>query len=201
MGKNKKLMSNFDALTFYKFLGTGGKNGFSLVPDFNTYALVTCWRNKEQAELFINESRVMQLYKEKTKSIRLIKLDPFYSHGSWDGVNPFAIKNKKEIANEKRVAIITRAKINWSKLISFWNHVPQSSRAIKQASGVYYYKGIGELPFIQQATISLWKSVDDVLQFAYKSKIHSKIVKKTREKKWYSEELFSRFYVVEDNYI
>ena len=79
--------------------------------------------------------------------------------------------------------------------------MPQSSRAIKEAAGVYYYKGIGELPFIQQATISLWKSVDDVLQFAYKSKIHSKIVKKTREKKWYSEELFSRFYVVEDIYI
>ena len=194
-------MNDFDTLTFYKFLGTGGKNGFSLIPDFNTYALVTCWNNKEQAELFIKESRVMKLYKEKTKCIRIIKLDPFYSHGSWDGVNPFAIKNKKEIANEKRVAIITRAKINWSKLISFWKHVPQSSRAIKEAAGVYYYKGIGELPFIQQATISLWESVDDVLKFAYKSKIHSKIVKKTREKKWYSEELFSRFYVVEDNYI
>ena len=60
--------------------------------------------------------------------------------------------------------------------------MPQSSRAIKEAAGVYYYKGIGELPFIQQATISLWKSVDDVLQFAYKSKIHSKIVKKQEKK-------------------
>ena len=90
-------MNDFDALTFYKLLVTGGKNGFSLIPDFNTYALVTCWNNKQQAELFINESRVMQLYKEKTKSIRLIKLDPFYSHGSWDGVNPFAIKTKKKL--------------------------------------------------------------------------------------------------------
>ena len=62
MGKNKKLMSNFDALTFYKFLGTGGKNGFSLIPDFNTYALVTCWKNREQAELFSRFYVVEDIY-------------------------------------------------------------------------------------------------------------------------------------------
>ena len=88
--------------------------------------------------------------------------------------------------------------MNFSKLISFWKSVPDSSKAISKAKGVYYFKGIGEILFIQQATISLWNSLNDVLEFAYKSKSHSEIVKKTRKENWYKEELFSRFYLVKD---
>ena len=72
---------------------------------------------------------------------------------------------------------------------------------IKEAKGVLYYKGIGELPFIQQATISIWNSLDDVLNFAYNSKKHADIIKKTRKEKWYKEELFSRFIILEDKQI
>ena len=63
---------------------------------------------------------------------------------------------------------------------------------------VNYFKGIGEWPFIQQATISLWDSLEDVMQFAYKGAIHSNIVKKTRTQKWYAEDLFARFIILSD---
>ena len=96
------------------------------------------------------------------------------------------------------VAIITRATLRVSKLISFWKSVPAASAAIEQAKGVKYFKGIGEWPFIQQATLSLWDSFDSVNNFAYSSKIHSDIIKKTRKQKWYSEDLFARFQVLSD---
>jgi hypothetical protein len=76
--------------------------------------------------------------------------------------------------------------------------VPAASRAIKQAKGVSYYKGIGEWPFIQQATVSIWDDFDAVNRFAYQGKQHAKIVQQTRQKKWYKEDLFSRFYLLSD---
>ena len=112
-------------------------------------------------------------------------------------ITSFKIKNPS-IKQNSKVAIITRATLNFSKLFSFWKTVRDSSKAIIEAKGVYYFKGIGEIPFTQQATISLWDSLDDVLEFAYKSKAHAKIVKRTRQEKWYKEELFSRFYLLKD---
>jgi heme-degrading monooxygenase HmoA len=201
MGKNNKLINKTKGLLFYKFLGTGGRNGFSLWPDWSTYALLTTWENEEDAKKFINKGEIISLYKQKTESIRLLTLEPFKSYGKWDGINPFESNNSNTILEKKKIAIITRATLNWSKLFAFWKSVPHSSTAIKEAKGVLYYKGIGELPFIQQATISIWNSLDDVLNFAYNSKKHADIIKKTRKEKWYKEELFSRFIILEDKQI
>tara|TARA_B100000963_G_scaffold357315_1_gene379198 strand:- start:980 stop:1651 length:672 start_codon:yes stop_codon:yes gene_type:complete len=200
MGRNHRLMKNQKGLIFYKFMGSGGKSGFSLQPDFSTYALVSVWENEEKAESFLKNNELIFKYKEKSKTVRLLILKPFQSHGLWSGINPFKVNNV-EPRDKSKVAIITRATLNFSKLISFWKSVPDSSKAISKAKGVYFFKGIGELPFIQQATISLWDSLQDVLNFAYKSKAHAEIVKKTRKEKWYKEELFSRFYIEKDQII
>ena len=197
MGINNKYMKNAGGLLFHKFMGSGGKTGFSLFPDFSTYALVSVWDSMDSAEKFIKSSELISTYKIKSHEIRVLILDPFHSHGLWSGVNPFKIE-KSTVNKNSKIAIITRATLNFSKLISFWKSVPDSSKAISKAKGVYYFKGIGEIPFIQQATISLWNSLNDVLEFAYKSKSHSKIVKKTRKENWYKEELFSRFYLIKD---
>ena len=201
MGKNSKIINKTKGLLFYKFLGTGGRNGFSLWPDWSTYALLTTWENEKDAKKFISKSEIISLYKQKAKSIRLLTLETFKSHGKWDGINPFESNNSSTILEKKKIAIITRATLNWSKLFAFWKSVPHSSTAIKEAKGVLYYKGIGELPFIQQATISIWNSLDDVISFAYNSKKHADIIKKTRKEKWYKEELFSRFIILEDKQI
>ena len=197
MGRNNGFMKNQNGLIFYKFMGSGGRSGFSLRPDFSTYALLSVWENEDQAKSFLERNKLVSLYKKKCKQVRLLILKPFQSHGLWSGINPFKINDQQTIEKSK-VAIITRATLNYSKLISFWKSVPNSSKAISKAKGVYFFKGIGEIPFIQQATISLWDSIQDVINFAYKSEEHSEIVKRTRKEKWYKEELFSRFYVLND---
>ena len=37
-------------------------------------------------------------------------------------------------------------------------------------------------------------------KFAYDSQAHSEIIKKTRKRNWYSEDLFARFMIEENNY-
>jgi hypothetical protein len=59
-----------------------------------------------------------------------------------------------------------------------------------------FIKSIGEIPWKKQATISFWTSEEGMKQFAYKQRAHAEVVQKTRQEKWYQEDLFCRFMVV-----
>jgi hypothetical protein len=197
-------LKSVEGLQFFKFLGTGGGSGFSLTPDFSTYAFLGVWNDRSQYNDCMNEHPVFLQYKEKASSQRELVLSPVNSHGKWSGKNPFKTpenpKSSFEDSNLKAV-VITRATLRWNRLLSFWKAVPAASRAINNAQGVSYFKGIGELPFIQQATVSIWESFDAVNTFAYKGKEHATIVKETKQKKWYKEDLFSRFFLISDTTI
>ena len=203
MGIAPFLLDNVKGLLFFKFLGTGGGKGFSLWPDFSTYAFMGVWEHKNDYENFISQNPVFSQYQKRATTQRDLILTSVKSHGKWSGINPFQ-KSETTISEEastKKAVVITRATLNWSRLISFWRSVPAASKAIENARGIQYYKGIGEWPFIQQATISIWDDFDAINSFAYKGKDHANIVKKTRQKKWYKEDLFSRFYLVSDKTI
>lgn len=196
MGIGPSQLKEVKGLRFYKFLGTGAGNGFSLRPDFSTYALLLVWDSPAMAASFLQHQTYLDYYQRSTK-VRCLTLRNFQSHGKWGGSNPF-LPTGGTVEKDQKVAIITRATLRFSRLFSFWRHVPQAAKAIETAAGVQYFKGIGEWPFIQQATISIWNSLDDVMQFAYRHKAHASIVKKTRQKKWYAEDLFARFIIQND---
>ena len=96
----------------------------------------------------------------------------------------------------KKVVVLTRATLKISKLLRFWSFVNMASDAIKKAKGVEYFKGVGELPFIQQATVSIWKDEASINIFAYKNKNHSEIIRKTKRESWYREDMFTRFELI-----
>jgi len=199
MGIAQNKIKNVDGLFFYKFLGTGGGDGFSLRPDFSTYAFLGVWDNYESYNKCLTKHPLFLDYQKKAHTQRDLILRNINSHGLWNDKNPF--KNgsvSSQHKKSKKIVVITRATLRWNRLLSFWNAVPRASKAIKNAKGVLYYKGIGEWPFIQQATISIWDNLKSINEFAYKDKIHSDIVKATRKKKWYKEDLFSRFNLVSD---
>ena len=198
MGLLQRKIKKTNGLFFLKLMGTGGGNGFSLQPDFGTYALLAVWESENAASNFFDKNEIINRYKSKAFATRTIKMLSLKSHGFWSGQNPFPEQKVRKIPKKMPVAIITRATLRLSKLISFWKSVPAASAAIERAKGVKYFKGIGEWPFIQQATLSLWDSFDSVKNFAYSSKIHTDIIKKTRKQKWYSEDLFARFQVLSD---
>ena len=199
MGVGYTALNNIPGLVFARLLGTGAGAGFSLFPDFSTYAVLLVWESQADADDFRNNSSFLGRYHGKCDQIRVLTLSNTHSHGKWAGQNPFAIGNKSGF-KKNTIAVITRATLRWSRLLSFWKAVPKASKAIEKAKGVLYYKGIGEWPFIQQATISLWQSQEDVMQFAYRSQAHASIVKTTRKKRWYKEDLFARFYLISDEY-
>jgi len=181
-------------LLFVKTLGTGAGSGFSLWPDFSIYALLSIWETKACANAFLEESEVMKNFILRSSSQQHFALHPLHSHGLWGKTNPFE-PLPRALDPDEKIGIITRATLRPSRLLSFWRAVPAASKAIQNAKGVLWYKGIGEWPMVQQATFSIWDSLDDVKAFAYKSTAHAAIVKKTRKHHWYKQDLFARFAV------
>ncbi|MBK6265067.1 spheroidene monooxygenase [Marivirga sp. S37H4] len=178
--------------TFSKVLGTGSGFGFSLWPDFTTYALLMKWKDEVSAETFFSNSEIFLELQSKSEHIENHYLESIGAHGSWYGENPFP--ERGEYSGGK-IAVITRARINIHKLPRFWQFVPKASKSIEEAKGLVYTKGIGEWPLIEQATFSIWKNEQAMKAYAY-ADIHKEIIGKVKKENWYKEELFSRFNVI-----
>lgn len=196
MVEAKKYFSNNDKVSFYKMLGTGGKGGF-IYPDLSVYSLLCVWKKSEFLNEFIENSNHAKEIKKKAKKRIDYIMEPIFSNGLWDNINPFKVNENRESKKENKIGVITRGKIKLSKQIDFWLNVSSASDAIKNADGVEFYKGIGELPLLSQATFSVWKNHKSISDFAYKNSAHSEIIKKTKERRWYSEDLFARFEIIE----
>jgi heme-degrading monooxygenase HmoA len=98
---------------------------------------------------------------------------------------------------EGKIVILTRATIRLSKLKSFWKNVDSIASQMANAKGFITSYGIGEIPWVKQATVSIWESKEDMKNFAYKMHNHAEVIKKTRQEKWYSEDMFVRFKIKE----
>ena len=194
------ILKSTPGVVFFKLLGTGAGAGFSLFPDFSTYSILCVWEKELDALNFFNKSDYSKSISQKAFSRKDFFLNTIKSHGEWGGESPF-ISSKKRISKDSRIGIITRASINKSRLLEFWKSVPKASRAIKNANGVMWFKGIGEWPLIQQATFSVWDSIESVKSFAYGNGPHSEIVQKTKHRNWYNEDLFARFEIIRSEQI
>jgi len=197
MGLHKSHFLNVNGLMFYKMLGTGSSPGFSMYPDFSTYALLQTWTTKDDAETYFSSNEYFKRMVSKTFMQRTIFMIPFKSSGLWDGKNPFNVNDK--LIHSGKIGVLTRATINFTKLTHFWRSVKSASNAISEARGVSFFKGVGELPFIQQATFSIWESEKDINDFAYSNTSHKNIVSKTKKQNWYKEDLFARFHILSDS--
>ena len=197
MGLHKSHFLDVNGLMFYKMLGTGSSPGFSMYPDFSTYALLQTWTTKDDAETYFSSNEYFKKIVSKTSTLRTIFMIPFKSSGLWDGKNPFNVNDK--LIHSGKIGVLTRATINFTKLTHFWRSVKSASNAISEARGVSFFKGVGELPFIQQATFSIWESEKDINDFAYSNTSHKNIVSKTKKQNWYKEDLFARFHILSDS--
>lgn len=122
-------------------------------------------------------------------------LEPYAGHGTWDG-RSFVDPKHKTADPEGKIAVLTRATIRMSRLMHFWKAVPKTADQLEANKGFIYSIGIGEIPFVKQATFSVWESIDDMKAFAYKKMAHQDVIRRTRKESWYSEEMFLRFKIL-----
>lgn len=197
------LMKPFDVpgLSFQKMMGTG-KN-FGLIPDWSRYVFLGVWEDEAQARAFFGTGRWQAFLPTEGNvpqpSPPTLYLRPIKTQGLWDGANPFQTTGNvpEQSPKDAPIAVLTRASIRTGALLDFWRNVPAARQRIAdQGDNLLMALGAGEKPIVQQCTLSVWKNAALVDQFAYRQSGHKEIVRMTRQRKWYSEELFARFAVV-----
>jgi hypothetical protein len=195
MGRSLFFSWSAPGLVFAKHLGTGAGNGFSIFPDFGLYAWLGAWDSPESAFTFFQtDPRWLSLI-SLSDEISGWDGEPLKGKGTWNQLSPFDF-SEADADWTGSIAVITRASIRWSKALLFWWNVPSASKHLEGKEGLIYAKGVGELPLLEQATFSLWDSAKRLDQFAYQSKEHAPMIKKTRKYDWYKEEMFVRMKVV-----
>ncbi len=190
MGRSPILQKKINGLTFFKPLGTGSGNGFSIKPDFSTFGFVAVFNSEAIAKDFLN-SEIIKEYTKTAIAYSNVLMHTVKSHGEWSKQNPF--ESSVEFDKTKPLAVITRATIKPKLAYQFWKNVPYKRQSMDKYDELIFSKGIGEFPLLMQATFSLWSSAEAMINYAYKNPKHAEMVKKTRELNWYSEELFARF--------
>lgn len=185
-------------ISFYKLMGSGKNGTFDKRPDWNQWALLCC--HLSDSPDYIERDNFASFYGKFISNWcrwfcyenYTIVLKPIMGHGLWDGKEVFG-KLKSAANIEGPIATLTRATIRLSKLRFFWKNVAPVAKKMNTAPGFLFSLGIGEIPWIKQATFSIWDSMDSMKAFAYGMKEHAEVIKKTKQEKWYSEDLFVRF--------
>ena len=175
--------------SFWKLMGCGRNGTFDLNPDWQQWALLAVWNSKEDFE---KSSLIHAWWNIFTYEKWTIFAEPIVSHGKWDNKEPFG-RPATNNPIDGPIGVLTRATIRLSKLKGFWSNVKPVASLMDSSPGYITSVGIGEAPFFRQATFSIWQDTASMKAFAYSSKEHSEVIKKTRQENWYSEELFARF--------
>ena len=183
-------------------MGSGKNGAFDKIPDWQQWAILAA--HKETLLKLPEKGIIEQLYGSSiAKWLRFFKCEtftvlmlPIEGHGSWDKKNVFG-SLPTDTDYEGPIAVITRATIRLSKLKYFWQHVAGVAAKVVISPGYIASFGIGELPWIKQATISFWQSKESMKLFAYHTKEHNEVIKNTRKQDWYSEEMFTRLKVID----
>jgi hypothetical protein len=182
-----------DLPVFGRHMGSGSGSGFSMWPDWSSFAFIAVWRNRDTAEAHLSGDNYTLPWANYCEESLQLLLSCTQVHGAWDGSQPLSVGREY---SGGPLAVLTRAKVRLSRAHRFWRYVPQAGRAIEAAQGCQFTKGIGEWPLMMQATLSIWDSSDALHRFAYEDREHREIVEMTRKEKWYSEELFARFEIL-----
>jgi hypothetical protein len=198
-------------ISFYKLLGCGKNGTFDIHPDWRQWAILSTFEdvrrtiydnnktnnpNPQTPNIDFLPASIRGYVKLFNCKVQTIMLKPISSHGFWDGKKVFGEMPHIENNINGKIAVLTRATIRLSKLQSFWKNVPNVSAQMQDAKGLITSLGIGEIPFIKQATLSIWDDIESMKSFAYKMKEHQTVIQKTRKENWYSEDMFTRFEVI-----
>lgn len=182
-----------EGLGFFKLLGTGGGRGYSFWPDLGTWALLCAWDSAAHADRFHAQHPAHRDFLAHAEEVYTLHLAPYQSRGAWSGVNPFA----NGAPGNGPLAVLTRATIKPSFAPAFWWRVGRVARSLEGRPDLLFTKGVGERPWVEQATFSVWRSAEAMQAFAHgRGGMHAEAVARTRQAQGFKEELYARFTVL-----
>ncbi len=185
-------------LEFAKLLGTGSGETFTMRDaDPHHWALLTVWED-EAAAAAGAASKVIDGWSAVSDEQLTVRMRPLATKGRWSRREPFAVDDPSGRRRwDGPVAAITRARLRPTRALSFWRAVPPVVGELAGSEGLRLAVGVGESPIGLQGTFSLWRDSRALTDFAYRSPAHATAIRQTRPQRWYAEDLFARFAVLD----
>jgi len=185
MAVDRRRLRRAPGVHFAKLLGTGRARDFGVGA-----ADLTRWAALLVAD---GEAPAPGLARGAVAHCR-VTLAPIASRGRWSGREPFEPGEKQ---GPGPVLVLTRARIRLARAAAFWRAIDPVSTALRGEEGVLAAFGFGEAPVGYQGTVSIWRGPADIVRFAYRQPEHAAVVASTPHQRWYAEELFARFRVLD----
>jgi hypothetical protein len=191
MARHRRPVRALPGLRFAKLLGTGSAATFTpRDADSRHWGVLACW-DDDQGPARLLDSTLAAAWGRTADESATWVMRPLSSHGRWAGQDPFATAVPARW--DGPLAVITRARIRPRMWRTFWSAVPPVALDVREGGGLTFAMGIGEAPLGLQGTFSTWSSGAALNDFAYRRAPHRAVIEQTRERDWYSEELFARF--------
>jgi heme-degrading monooxygenase HmoA len=188
LGLDRRRLRGVPGLRSWRLLGTGAGSDTGPGADLRRTALFAIWDDDASLEAHLIRTAPRLVAADESWHVRLRALG---GHGSWRGVDVLG-QLMPARAPVGPVAIITRADVR----VRSWHAFRQAGRPVSDelqtADGLLAVVGFGEAPFGRLGTFSLWRDIDAVRSFARMPQ-HRQVVQRTRDQRWYGEELFARF--------
>jgi hypothetical protein len=175
-------------VSFAKVLGTASAAFLPTAITPRRWAALTCWR-----EAPVPLVTWFDRHADERASMSLQLLS---TRGSWDRRHPFG-ESAADSAPAGPILVLTRSTLRLTRARRFYRAIPAVAEELRASSGCRVAFGIGEAPLRRQGTVSLWSSGAEMTTFAYGAPHHRTAIATTPEQRWYVEELFTRFAVVE----
>jgi heme-degrading monooxygenase HmoA len=203
LGTDRLRLRSVPGMRFVRLLGTG-RGSATTGADLARTALFAVWDDLAALAAFeagwlADRAARVRDHGGEVWSVRLALLS---GHGRWAGrdvlvgLRPARLGDPAAAGPGRSsggpVVVLTRATVRPAAWHRFRAARPPVSAEVAQAAGLRAVVGIGEAPVGLQATFSVWRDAAAVAAFA-RSPRHRAVVRRTREERWYGEELFARF--------
>jgi hypothetical protein len=192
---DRRRLRALDGVRFSKLLGTAHDFAASR-PDLTRWMLITSWDSARAAERFAG-SRPARRWERGTRERWQLWLRPTASTGQWARQRPFTPPRPAAASSPSApIAVITRARLRPSRLVTFWRSAGQVARDLPDRRELLTAIGMGEAPIGVQGTFTLWRNAAALESFERARPAHRRAVLDTARVGWYAESLFARFQVL-----
>jgi hypothetical protein len=195
MALDRLALRRVPGLRFAKLLGTGDGRTFRLRDaDPRHWGLLAVWDGDPAAAAF-DAGPLHARWSAMAEERLAVRMRPLSSRGRWARREPFGTPQPVRVGGA--VASITRARLRPSRAVRFHRSVPPVTADLHRSPGLLLAVGIGEAPIGLQGTFSVWDGMAALNDFAHRRAPHAAVVRRTPVERWYAEELFARFEVLQ----